>query len=119
MRFFVDECLDRHVVQGLRSRGHDVVWVREGMRGEDDDVLLAQATADDRVMVTEDRDFGELTVRLKLHAVGLVIAAISEFEGTLAEIGDHVASVIDKLGADCHGNLIVIEPGRVRKRALG
>ena len=56
MKLFVDECLDRYVVAGLRHRGHDVTWAREGHRGEDDDVLLAMATADGRIVVTEDRE---------------------------------------------------------------
>ena len=60
-----------------------------------------------------------MTVRFKHPAIGIVIAAISEFDGTLAEIGEHIAATIDKLGAACNGNLIVIEPGRVRQRALG
>ena len=118
MKFFVDECLDRHVVAGLRNRGHDVTWAKEGHRGEDDEVLLAQATADGRIVVTEHRDFGELTVRFKRPVIGIVIAAISEFDGSLVEIGEHIAATIDRLGADCDGQLTVIEPGRVRQRAL-
>lgn len=118
MLFFVDECLNRHVVAGLHARGHDVTWAKDGPRGEDDEVLLAKATVEGRIVVTEDQDFGELTVRFKRPAIGIVIAAISEFDGSLAEIGEHVAETIDKLGVACVGNVIVIEPGRVRQRAL-
>jgi len=118
MLMMVDECLPRLLVLELRMRGHDVAWVRESFRGFEDEKILALATSEGRIVLTEDRDYGTLTMRLRQPAVGLVIAHMSRFPGTVAEIAGRVAQEIDDLGAACVGFLTVIEPGRVRQRAL-
>jgi len=48
------------VVAWLRDGGHDVVWMVEACRGEEDLAVLARARREDRILVTLDRDFGEL-----------------------------------------------------------
>lgn len=65
MRYLVDECFFRQIVEGLSEKGHDVVWARTVNPGETDEFLLAKSVDEDRIVVTEDRDFGELTVRFK------------------------------------------------------
>lgn len=60
---FVDENVKAGIVDGLRRRGVDVVYAQEtGHRETDDDVLLAIATAENRVLLTNDTDF------LRIHA---------------------------------------------------
>jgi hypothetical protein len=46
MLILTDENIPRSVVIGLREAGHDVLWVKEVMRGVDDDVILARAMAE-------------------------------------------------------------------------
>ncbi len=118
MRFLVDECLFRQVVAALKRDGHDVSWVRIDHPGVDDEALLATALPENRILMTEDRDFGELAVRLGKPAVGIVIIRVGQFGGSLAEIAEHVARVIAKIGESCMGSLTVIQPGRVRQRDL-
>ena len=118
MLFLVDECVLRALVIEMRGRGHDVVSVRESYPGFDDEQILALATAQGRIVLTEDRNFGTLTVRMRQPAVGVVIAHLGRFPGSAAQIVASVAKTIDDLGADCIGNLTVIEPGRARQRRL-
>ena len=94
------------------------MWARDICRGEDDASALARAVAEERVRLTEDRDFGELTVRLKLPAIGVVIASICEFTSSLDATAEHLASVIRALDVSCVGALTVVEPGRARQRPL-
>ena len=54
------------VVLTLRVRGHDVLVVKESMRGEEDTAILARAQAESRLVVTQDKDFGELAFRAGL-----------------------------------------------------
>jgi predicted nuclease of predicted toxin-antitoxin system len=68
MRFLVNENVTATVIRGLRDRGHDVLSVKESMRSEKDEAVLARAQADQRVVVTHDKDFGELAFRSKLPA---------------------------------------------------
>jgi predicted nuclease of predicted toxin-antitoxin system len=61
VRFLADEsCCDGSLVQALRTAGHDVRLAAVDMRGEDDDVVAEAALADRRVLITKDRDFGQL-----------------------------------------------------------
>jgi predicted nuclease of predicted toxin-antitoxin system len=62
-RWIVNENVSGSVIRTLRDRGHDVVSVKESLRGAADPHILAQAQADERVVVTHDKDFGELAFR--------------------------------------------------------
>jgi len=59
VRFLVDRCAGHRLAEWLRRQGHDVVESRD--RGPDpgDQVVLGWAAAEDRVLVTMDKDFGE------------------------------------------------------------
>ena len=63
MRFLVNENVTGTVIQELRQRGHNVLSVKESMRSEQDDVILARAQREQRLVVTHDKDFGELAFR--------------------------------------------------------
>jgi len=62
MDFLADECCDRGLVERLRQSGHDVVYVFESRRGAADDDILAMAFDQRRILITEDKDFGEQTI---------------------------------------------------------
>lgn len=63
MRFVADENLDRSVIERLRSVGHEVVSVAEMEPGISDEAVLATANARSAMLITEDKDFGELAFR--------------------------------------------------------
>src|SRR5687767_2878931 len=56
MRLLVDECTGPAVARWLRGRGHDVFSVYEEARGMDDVSVLAKAAAEQRVLITNDKD---------------------------------------------------------------
>ena len=60
MRFLVDCCAGRRLAEWLRNDGHDVFDAGELEHDPGDATLLAQAAAEDRVLITLDNDFGEL-----------------------------------------------------------
>jgi predicted nuclease of predicted toxin-antitoxin system len=60
MRFLADENVSRHVIERLRNAGHDVTAVAETRAGASDEEVLNAADADGRILITEDRDFGEM-----------------------------------------------------------
>ena len=63
MRFVVDESTGIAVAQFLREVGHDVLAVAEEMLQSDDTTILARAMAEERIVITNDKDFGELVFR--------------------------------------------------------
>ena len=73
MRFLVDECTGSIVARWLRDQGHDVFSVFDEARGITDDVVLARACAEDRILITSDKDFGELVFREGLSHRGVVL----------------------------------------------
>lgn len=47
----------------LRNEGHDVISIAEARPGTPDDEILNAGEADARILITEDRDFGEMVIR--------------------------------------------------------
>ncbi len=81
MRMIVNENVTRTVIDELRQRGHDVISIKESMRGEGDSVILTRAEAEQRLVVTHDKDFGELAFRFQLSATcGIVLFRLSGSE---------------------------------------
>src|SRR4051812_42167976 len=73
MRFIVDESTGAAVVTYLRNIGHDVVSVADTMPQADDTVILAYAASEGRVVLTNDKDFGELAFRSGQVHRGIVL----------------------------------------------
>src|SRR5258706_12077233 len=74
MRFLANENIPPSAIQRLRDLGHDVLSAKESMTGEADTVILARAVAEQRVLATFDKDFGELAFRSRLPATcGVVL----------------------------------------------
>lgn len=118
MRFLIDECLSRSLVEALREAGHDVRFLREEGRGKSDASILAEAVQEGRIVVSEDSDFGLLAVRDRQPAVGIVLVKSSAFEWPAPRLASHVLDVICELGENLNGHWTKIEPGRVRQRRL-
>jgi predicted nuclease of predicted toxin-antitoxin system len=79
MQFLADENIAQAVVLGLRAIGHDVLWAKETMRGADDATILSRAMIESRVVVTFDKDFGELAFRSRLPSTcGVVLFRITQ-----------------------------------------
>lgn len=116
MRFLADENVSRSVVEQLRAAGHDCVWARESMRASRDPVILAAAVAEARIVITFDKDFGELAFRSRLPAsCGVVL-----FRITLKGREEDVRRVMQTLQSrnDWSGAFWTITDERIRRRPL-
>ena len=114
--FLADENVSRFVVERLRADGFEVATISATGRGAPDTDVLALAGREGRILITEDRDFGELVVRQRLDVQGIVLLELDRLSN-LAE-ADRVAAVISANAGKLPGNLFVIEPARVRIRPL-
>jgi hypothetical protein len=72
MRFLADESCDFSVVRALRSADHDVVAIAEISPREEDSSVMERAAGESRILLTEDKDFGQL-VYASLQRTGGVI----------------------------------------------
>ncbi len=72
MRFLADEGVDRQIVERLRQDGHQVWYVAEMEPGISDEIVLDLANRENAILLTADKDFGELLFRQHRIAPGVV-----------------------------------------------
>lgn len=96
----------------LRTHGHDVAWVRTDAPGSSDDVVLARAHQEQRVLITFDKDFGELVfAKGQAASQGVVLFRISM--PSPGVVATKVAAVLDSRG-DWAGHFSVVDDARIR-----
>jgi len=79
VRLLVDQNLGRRVADALRAAGHDAVHVAErGLAAADDDEILALAAFENRIIVSEDTDFGALLARAQTRLPSFVLLRAAE-----------------------------------------
>ena len=78
MRFLVDECTGPSVARWLAEQGHDVFSVFHSAQGVDDDQVIRKAFVDDRILITNDKDFGEKVFREAMAHRGVVLLRLSD-----------------------------------------
>ena len=116
MRFLANENFPGDAVASLRNGGHDVAWVRTEGPGEPDQQVLARAQRERRILLTFDKDFGELAWRSSLPAEsGIVLFRIPM--PPPGRVGEALSGILASR-EDWSGNFAVVEPGRVRIRPL-
>lgn len=114
MNLLADEGVDRAVVERLRLEGHDVVYVAELSPSVTDDEVLRQSNDRVALLVTADKDFGELVFRLgRVHA-GVVLLRLAGLPVPIK--ADIVAEALRAHAAALSGAFSVISPGLVRIR---
>jgi predicted nuclease of predicted toxin-antitoxin system len=114
--YLADECVAAEVVQELRSDGLDILYAKEICPGSPDTEVLRLASQAGRILVTEDLGFGELAVRHKQRAAGIIILHLHELPSGARE--RYAARRVKELGDRARGHLSVVEPGRIRMRSL-
>jgi predicted nuclease of predicted toxin-antitoxin system len=114
IRFLADESCDFSVVRSLRSAGYDVVAVTESFPSASDKEVLGVAVEEDRILITEDSDFGEWVFAHREKMRGVLYI---RFPGNArSRLGDTVLLFVEKYGMDIVGNFTVLQPGRARIR---
>jgi predicted nuclease of predicted toxin-antitoxin system len=78
MRFLVDECTGPAVARWLRALGHDALSIFETARGLDDESILKKAFTEDRILITVDKDFGEMIYRERRQHRGVVLLRLAD-----------------------------------------
>jgi hypothetical protein len=116
MRYLANENFPGAAVAALVAAGHDVVWIRMAAPGISDSDVLAWGAREERILLTFDKDFGELARREKLpKACGIVLVRVPMPKP--GDAGRKIAKLILERD-DWAGHFSVIEPGRVRMRPL-
>lgn len=116
MRFLANENVTATVIQELRQRGHDALSVKESMRSEQDDVILARAQEEQRIVLTHDKDFGELAFRSRLAAsCGVILFRLAGSDPDTDN--ERILEALESR-ANCAGHFSVVTDDRIRMRPL-
>ena len=116
MKFLADESLEARLVEFLREQGHDVLLVAEMAPGISDAAVLAQANREQRVLLTNDKDFGELTFLQRQARHGIVLFRFQSESITLKK--DRLAQLLTAHAAALLSSFTVVTDARVRLRNL-
>jgi len=114
MKLVADENIDYPIIVRLRSQGFEVQAIADLAVGAPDEQVLARSVAEAGVLLTADKDFGDLVFRQRLVTHGVVLVRISGFSNEFR--AQAVAEAFITHGAAFQGNFSVIEPGVVRIR---
>ncbi len=116
MRILADENFPGIAIEALHAPGHDVLWVRLAAPGSSDVEVLAAAQREARVLVTFDKDFGELAFRFGLPAEsGIILFRIAVKS---AEDVARIAAAAIGARSDWTGHFSVVEDDRIRMTRL-
>jgi predicted nuclease of predicted toxin-antitoxin system len=112
MNFLADESCAGPVIRALHEAGHDVVAIAEVAKGATDEQVLERALTEKRVLITEDRDFGELVYARGRSSAGVILVRFHS-RARRAKPAT-VVEAVAKLGSRLQDAFTVVEPGRVR-----
>ncbi len=117
MKFLANENFPTFSVRLLRNAGHGVASVIEESPGGKDRDILKRAHEESRIILTFDRDYGELIYRHKIFIpAGLVYFRFNPV--TPEEPAEILLNIIEKSSLPILGKFTVVERGRIRQRTL-
>ena len=112
MRFLVDECTGSRVATWLDENGHEVFSVYDEARGSTDDEILTKAYAETWILITNDKDFGELVFRERRPHHGVVFLRLDD-ERSIAKIAT-LEKLLENYAERLPDRFVVVTDNQVR-----
>ena len=114
--FLADESCDFLIVRKLRSAEYDVLSVAESFPAAPDQQVLEHAIKEARILITEDKDFGEWVFAHGEKIAGVILI---RFPGNARKrLGEEIIKLVDDHGNELKKFFTVLEPGRARLRKI-
>lgn len=114
MNLLADESVDFGIIEALRTQGYKVEAIIEINPSIDDDEILEIAIEKDSLLLTEDKDFGELTYRLKKPNRGILLIRLSGL--TIEKKIEMVLETLDKYENELKDHFSVLSANKLRIR---
>ena len=116
MRFLADENFDGLAVEALRGLGHDVIWVSDAAPGISDEEVWDRAVKEDRILLTFDKDFGEIAfIRTRAGIPGIILFRLHSVPA--AEVVGKITTAITSR-EEWLGHFSVVDDKRIRMTPL-
>lgn len=116
IKFLVDESCDFLIVRALRLAEYDVLSVAESCPSASDQQVLRHATKNKRILLTEDKDFGEWVFAHREDVSGVILIRFPA--NARRQLGEEIKVLVDIHGLELVKNFVVLEPGRARIRKI-
>ena len=111
-----DESVDSRIVRFLRHEGVPVSSVREECPGASDSTVLELSTASNRVLLTEDSDFGEWVFAHRVETIGVIFLRYrSDSVNRMAKL---IGEFVLRSGNSLRGKFVTITPKKLRMRDI-
>jgi len=112
MRFLADESCDFAIVRALRAAGFDVLCISENAPRAEDSEVIRLALREERILLTEDKDFGRLVYSHGQETLGVIFLRFPTF--ARRQISRDVVNLVKQQGEKLAGSFITVQPGRIR-----
>ena len=112
MRFLADESCDFAVVRALRKAGHSVLAVTEISPGVEDTEVFELAEREKRIIITEDKDFGQLVYAHSRPSSGVILLRYPF--SARRKFSREVVNLARQHGGKLAGCFVIVQPGRIR-----
>jgi predicted nuclease of predicted toxin-antitoxin system len=114
MRIVADENLAYRMIKALRNEGFEVISIEEDMPSIPDNNVLSIAVKEEALLITEDKDFGELVMHHKLEHRGILLVRLAGMETEEKII--RTLEVVRTYGKELQESFTVLDSRRVRLR---
>lgn len=116
MKYLADENVEKPIVDWLRNQGQDVYYVPEESPSLKDNDIIKIAQKEKRILITNDKDFGELVFRQNKVSKGIIlIRASNESSSNKLEL---VKNVLKKVGDNLEEKFVVVNEAGIRLREI-
>lgn len=112
LKFIVDECVGSLVAKWLIENGYDAISVIAEMKGSKDITILNRAVAENRIIITSDKDFGDIVFHKKAQHTGIVLIRLKN--GSPAHKIKALENLFNNYGDQLTDNFIVISDANIR-----
>jgi predicted nuclease of predicted toxin-antitoxin system len=112
MRFLADESCDFAVIHALRAAGFDVLCISESTPRAEDPEVIELALREERILLTEDKDFGRLVYSHGQETPGVIFLRFPI--SVRRRISRDVVNLVKQQGEKLAGSFVTVQPGRIR-----
>ena len=112
LKFIVDECVGIHIAKWLKINNYDAISIAEEMPGTKDSIILNQAFSENRIVITSDKDFGDLVFHKKLLHAGIILLRLQDEspKNKIKVLGSLLNNYYDQISC----NFIVVSDSNVK-----
>jgi predicted nuclease of predicted toxin-antitoxin system len=117
LKFLADVNIEKQIVEFLKNHGYDVIWIPEYDNRLSDDKLLELAKKENRILLTNDKDFGELVFLQRKLSSGIILLRIKD--QSIEKKIKNLRKLFDFSRAKVEKHFIVITENKIRFIQIG